>query len=309
MSPRRVLNLVSNPDVNSAADFQELAEWIAAIDPEIAVFAVPDAPHADVTAGAPDLPTVTISPGPLRAFRPRRGPVFQGQHVSKSTEHRALETAGIPVPRWTRLLPGKQPDLDGFGRHVVTKPDFGARGADVRIERTATVQWKPPTTALGLRFGGRFNPRVVQEFVYTGAWPRSHRVATLFGTALWALRVEAGHDRRPLSNRDAFDGQSIVSSGRGCTFELCDDADVIALAERAHTAFPRIPLLGADILRDADTGRLFVIEVNSLGYTWHFSSPSGVKLQSEFGLDLSAQFDGRRRAARVLARVCTEHAA
>lgn len=301
-------NLVSNPQVNSAADFGELREWIAALDGEIAVFDLTDVADADVTAGVPDLPAVTFSPAPLRAFRPRRGLVFQGQHVSKSAEYRALEAAAIPVPRWTRLLPGKQPNLAGFGAHVVTKPDFGARGADVRIERAAAVRWTPPRTATGLEFGGPFNPRVVQEFVYTGAWPQSHRVATLFGTALWAIRVEASHDRQPLTDRTSFNGQSVVSSGHGCRFELCDDAEVIALAERAHAAFPRVPLLGADILRDVDTGELFVVEVNSLGYTWHFSSPSGLRFQAEFGFDLNAQFDGRRCAARVLARVCSEHA-
>jgi len=99
-----------------------------------------------------------------------------------------------------------------------------------------------------------------------------------------------------------------VSSGKGCTFTLDDDPEVVALAERAHAAFPRVPLLGLDIVRDADTGALFVIEANSLGLTWHFSTPKGLGFQKQFGFDLNAQFDGRRKAARVLARVCAEHA-
>jgi hypothetical protein len=47
-------------------------------------------------------------------------------------------------------------------------------------------------------------------------------------------------------------------------------------------------------------GRLYVLEVNSLGYTWHFSSPTGRVVQERFGLDLEAQFDGRNRAADLL---------
>jgi hypothetical protein len=144
--------------------------------------------------------------------------------------------------------------------------------------------------------------------VYTGHWPVSYRVATLLGTALFAFKIEAAHGREPLLDRAAFDGQSIVSSGRGCVFSLCDELDIIALAERAHAAFPRIPLLGADILRDADTGRLYVIELNTLGATWHFSSPSGLKLQAQFGFDLDAQLDGRRRAARILVEACARYA-
>ncbi len=304
----RALILVTNPGVNSAEDFLELAEWISALDPETVVHVVSDVAGADAAAKVPDLPTLTVSPAPLRRFRPRRGPVFQGQHVSKSTEYRALEAAGVPVPHWSRLLPNRQPKLDGFGPYVVTKPDFGAQGADVRIERRDEVRWTAPRTARALNFGGPFNPRLVQEFVYTGPWPRSHRVTTLFGSTLWADRTEASHDRQPLKSRHDFHGQSIVSSGRGCTFTLDDDAEVLALAERAHSAFPRVPLLGVDIVRDADTRELFVIEVNSLGYTWHFSTETGLAIQAEFGLDLAGQFDGRRKAARVLACVCAEHA-
>jgi hypothetical protein len=306
--PRRVLHLVTNPQINTLADFQELAQWISELDAQIAVFVLPDAALADAAAGVPDLPTLTVSPGPLRCFRPRRGPVFQGQHVAKSVEYRALEAVGIPVPRWQRLLPGKQPELGAFGDYVVTKPDFGARGAEVRIERRAAVSWTPPRTLLAEQFGGPFNPRLAQEFVYTGQWPQSYRVATLFGHALWAMHIQASEARMPLTDRTAFHGQSIVSSGQGCRFRLADDPAVLALAERAHAAFPRVPVLGADILRDAGSGELFVIELNSLGYSWHFTSESGLKFQREFALDLSSQLDGRRKAARVLAQVCSEHA-
>jgi hypothetical protein len=306
--PLRALILVTNPAVNAMSDFLEIADWISELDPETVVCVVPDVAGAYLIPDLPDLPTVTVSPAPLRRLRPRRGRVFQGQHVAKSAEYRALQAAGLPVPRWTRLLPKRAPNLDGFPHHVVTKPDFGAQGAEVRIERRDAVCWTPPRTARSLNFGGPFNPRLVQEFVYTGPWPRSHRVVTLFGSALWADRTEASHARAPLSDPSDFHGQSIVSSGNGCTFELDDDPEIVALGERAHAAFPRVPLLGVDILRAADTGELFVIEANSLGFTWHFSTPSGLAFQKQFGFDLSAQFDGRRKAARVLAHVCAEHA-
>jgi hypothetical protein len=35
---------------------------------------------------------------------------------------------------------------------------------------------------------------------------------------------------------------------------------------------PAIPLQGVDIIREAATGRLFVLEINAGGNTWHFSS-------------------------------------
>lgn len=306
--PRRVLQLVSNPSANSLADFEELAQWIAELDSELAVSVISDVSGADHAAQMPDLPTLTVSFGPLSRLRPRRGTVLQGQHVAKSVEYRALAAVGVPVPRWVRLLPGETPALAQFADYVVTKPEFGARGAEVRIERRADVCWTPPRTQLSEAFGGPFNPRLVQEFVYTGPWPHSFRVATLFGRALWSMRIEASHARDPLADRSQFRGQSIVSSGQGCSFALSDDAAVIALAERASAALPLVPLLGVDILRDANTGELFVVELNSIGYSWHFSSPAGVRFQAEFGFELSAQFDGRRKAARLLAEACALHA-
>jgi len=306
MAVERLLNLVTNPAVNADADFRELAGWIEERDSTLQVRVVPDAPSSE--RDAPDVPTLSISPGPARRFRPRRGPLLQGQYLAKSAEYRALEPLGLPVPRWVRLLPGRAADLSQLGEYVVTKPDFGARGADVRVERRALVTWTPPRTDLAHRLGGRFNPRLAQELVYTGRWPISHRVATLFGRALFAITIEASHARRPLLDRRSFHGQSIVSSGRGCQFTRCHDAEIIQLAERAHAAFPQLPLLGVDVLRDVDSSRLFVVELNTLGCSWHFSSPSGVRFQAEFGLDLSAQLDGRRRAAALLAAACARQA-
>ncbi len=300
----RVLNLITNPGNNTERDFAELATWISELSPQTLVFVLPDAPDADCLASVPDLPTVTVSFVPVRRLRPRRGPLLQGQHVAKTEDCRALDAIGVPVPRWTRLLPGRKPDLDGFGQFVVTKPDFGARGADVRIERKKVAKWTPPRTTLSAQFGGAFNPRVAQEFVYTGLWPQSYRVATLFGTVVFAFKIEADHARQPLLDRCSFRGQSVVSSGQGCTFELFQDPEILSLAERAHAAVPRVPLLGVDILRDADTGKLFVSELNGIGYLWDFSSPTGLSLQRQFGFDLEAQFDGRRRSAAVLAKVC-----
>lgn len=37
-------------------------------------------------------------------------------------------------------------------------------------------------------------------------------------------------------------------------------------------AFPNNPLLAIDILRDGDTNKLYVLETNLGGNTWHFSS-------------------------------------
>ena len=54
--------------------------------------------------------------------------------------------------------------------------------------------------------------------------------------------------------------------------QFSNDADVLDLARRAYAAMPAIPLQGVDIIREAASGRLFVLEINAGGNTWHFSS-------------------------------------
>ena len=105
-----------------------------------------------------------------------------------------MEAAGIPVPRWRLLTRRHSPDVTDLGRYVVTKPDYGGAGADVRIRRAGRVRWAPSKTPV--RFASRSGV-IAQKFVYTGPWPVSYRVCTLFGKPLYSQRAECSHERRP----------------------------------------------------------------------------------------------------------------
>ncbi|HEY5960693.1 MAG TPA: ATP-grasp domain-containing protein [Polyangiaceae bacterium] len=302
------LVLVSVPSVNTEEDFAELAQWIQAIEPRILVALCGDEPYASASVAGRSLPTLIFSPGPLRRLRPSRGTVLQGQWLPKSMEYERLEAHGLPVPRWLRLGPTEHPSVEHWGPYVVVKPDRGARGADVRIQRSKGVAWRPPRTDCARILGGPLAPSIVQEFIYTGPWAISYRVATLLGEVLWCTAIEASHEHRPLSGPAGFVSASsgagcpIVSSGKHCRVSLAQPPDVLALARAAHAAFPELALLGIDIVRDHTSGQLYVLEVNSAGLCWHFSSDTGRAIQTEFGFSFQSQFDGRRRASSILAR-------
>jgi hypothetical protein len=84
--------------------------------------------------------------------------------------------------------------------------------------------------------------------------------------------------------------------------ELVNDAAVIALAERAHReAFPNFPVLAFDIIRDAETGSLYVLECHA-GGTWMFSADAGLGIEAANNLDFRRQFDAIDKAAAILAR-------
>ena len=310
MSQRRTLVLVTKRSQNHRPDFLRIRRYLKEIASDVEPVVMADRHHNMLRPGLWLRPTLFFSPCRMRKFRPVRGRLFHCIQLRKSEEYLALERHGIPVPRWTLLTETHRPKLGDFGEYVVSKPDRGSLGAEVKIRRRSRVRWKRPENPLARNC----SDQVVQEFIYTGPWPSSYRVATLFGKCLWSWKVEADHGRRPLAGPAKFaegatgGGMSIVSSGSGCKFSLNYEPDVIALAERAHAAFPDHPLLGADVIREQPSGNLYVIEVNSGGHQWHVSSPRGLAIQESCGINLASQFDAIRKAAHILLDYTRRHA-
>ena len=297
------LILLANRGVNQEGDFTKVADFVREYAPEVRPIVTLDREHRWRRHLWSFRPTFVFSAVPVEHFQPRRGVIYQGNSLAKSEEYAALERAGVPYPRY-RLLTKEDPqpqDLAELGQYVVLKPDRGGRGAMVKIVRSGRARWEPAET----RIAGESEAMLAQEFIYTGPWPASYRVTTLFGQALWSLKVEADKSRAPLApGPDAFKqtpGVTVVSNSKRCVMSLNYDQEIIAFAEGAHAALPQIPLLGVDVIRDATSGKLYVVELNSSGYVWHFSSPLGMRAQKEFGFSLAGQFDGLRKAAHILA--------
>jgi len=300
---RRRCNLVLVlGDYADGESFEKVSRWAKEFDPAIQTEIVEDRPGWSVDL--PIRPTLLFSPALMRN-RPRiPGRIVCGYPLSKSEEYTLLAKAGIAVPRWTLLREGDTPNLDGFGDYVVRKPDYGAKGAEVRIIKRERVRWRRVVTSAA----GPSPTLLVQEFIYTGPRPVSFRVNTLFGRVLYCMRNTGNADRPALRGPNDFDARgpgnsvSIVSNVRDSTAEFCNDAEIIRFGERAASAFPDLPILGIDVLQEADSGRLFVIEVNSLGHNWNFSK----KFRENFGIDVTCQFNGLRKAAYLLAEKTQE---
>jgi len=277
--------------------FERLARFVDEFDPTIHTVIAEDKPGWFVEL--PNRPTFFFSPALIRN-RPRiPGRIACGYPLSKSEEYSILAAADISVPGWVKLREDMLPNLEGFGDYVVRKPDYGAKGAEVRIVKRERVRWKRVVTSAA----GPSPTLLVQEFIYTGLWPVSYRVNTLFGRVLYCLRISGNTNRPTLRGPNDFDSRgignsvSIVSNVRDSMVEYCDDVEIIRFGERAARAFSDLPMLGVDVLKEADTGRLFVTEVNALGHNWNFSK----EFRDIFGVDPANQFDGLRKAAYVLA--------
>jgi hypothetical protein len=257
-------------------------------------------------------PTLSLSMIDVTKRKLLPGRFVTGRRLGKRGEYERMDRVGIPVPRWQIVTPETRLDPDDWGPYVVEKPDRGRVGANIRIRRTSRVQYVDPE-ALPEDHYGRLGPMLAQQFVYTGEWPTSYRVVTFFGEVLVSYRQSTRDRGQPLTGRWDFGrigGISIVSNTKSMEVELDKDPEVVALAERTHRlAFGDIPLLGLDIIRDADTGALFVLECHAQGTAWLFSSGVGKGIQAANNVDFEGQYDGIEKAARILARVTPSLAA
>ena len=305
------LILVHQESKQDRADYEEIARRIDAMQSGVRVFIVDTKESAwSEPRFERDAPALTVSPMPIKRFAPPRGSVCQGFEFPKGEQYERLARIGVPVPAWQRIAPGIRLDPAEWGPYVVVKPELGRKGAEIFIKRTGRVRYRPPETSPEQR-PARRALLIAQRFVYTGRWPSNYRVVTLFGRALMCWRCEADHGYEPLDSRWDFKargGITIVSNKRDSHYGLAFDRDVIALAEQAHAAFPDQPLLGTDIVRDADSGKLYVIECNPRGDAWLISSDMGRMIEAANGLDFKAQFSALEVASEALIRETYERA-
>ena len=314
---KRLLLILANPQKKLAVqgDLAALAERVAKRAPEIDVLVVGRYRRQQwKVLPRAFRPALTVAWGSLRERRFLAGEILHCPRIPKHVELARFRAAGVPVPDWLVITPGTRLDPASWGPYVVVKPTVGAKGVEVRIRRTGRVRYESPES-LPRDHPIREGPLLAQRFVYTGPWSVSYRVTTFFGRALFCWRVEQAHEKRRLEGRFEFGdaagrgGIQIIAPSMKSTYTLVDDEEVIGLAERAHRlAFPDYPYLGIDLLRDAETGAVSVLEANSGGAVWHLSSGMGVSIQRTHGIDFYRQFGALDLAAELLIEVTRRRA-
>lgn len=307
--PDRHLVLVRLPGWQSLEDWQAIARHATAIEPRIEPFvARGDMAHSVLRRQAATRPSLIFSPGRLRGFQPLRGRIYQGGPIAKLEQLRRLAAAGVPVPRTAVLRPGLRLDPAVWGEFVILKPSdltTSSYGQGIQLIRTERVRFRDPAD-YPPDHPGRLGPMLVQQFIDTGERVSLYRALTLFGEPLYLTLDRSLRPRVDLAASDGEIERAMVASQAIAEDErmLVGDPDVIAIARAAHAAIPEVPLKGCDILREAGTGRLYVLEVNPGGNTWHFSSSHLAAHRRENGEAFERlrreQFDALRTAARVL---------
>lgn len=310
MPYERNLILVSERRHMDPADFETIAALVRERCAEIEVFVVENGSlNMRIARQAAQRPTLVICPTPLDMFTPRRGRILQGSWIGKIEEMQRMEAAGLPVPRWTVIEPETRLDESEWGPAVIVKPAFGGQNRDINLVPTGSVRYQKPDT-FPENHRGRLGPMIAQQFIHTGPRPGEYRVLTLCGRPLYAIKKTTdGLPPFVWPPEPNFSGRADFGSPTGDEIiEFADESDILTLAADVQKAMPDVATIGCDIVREAGTGRIFVLEANCKGFSWHLSSPSGRRQQAKSGLDFHSQFDSFSTAASILIDSTQEYA-
>ncbi|MDP1701230.1 MAG: hypothetical protein Q8L53_09805 [Aestuariivirga sp.] len=304
----RHLILVNRPRWQAVQDFEDIKQRIEAQAPDIEVFiATTEGPNISLRKRAAKRPTLVMCPSGLRQFRPRRGKVYHGRIVPKQEQINRLVALGIPAPLTTVLGPDTKLDPATWGSHVFLKPTsmrFASRGLGIAVVATEHLKYRPPES-FPEDHAGRHTKFIVQQFIDTGDHATSYRVNTLFDRPLYSLRMRLDEPSPALDKDkpeiwDTRFTSNTLSVTKSRTFS--NDPEIIALALRCHQAVPDVPVKGVDIVREAKSGKLYVLELNCGSATWHISSRYYDQYRN-VGLsraEMESQFGAFDRAAEVL---------
>jgi hypothetical protein len=307
MTVERNLIIVHTRGYQVVEDFQEIARNVQELAPDIEVFiASNDIPSSATRRRAKRRPTLVFSPGNLLEFRPLRGKIYAGSSIPKLEQLARFSAAGLPVPAFAEITPDVVLPETAFSSYVVIKPGFSeaSHGHHMTLKARETVRFQP-REAYPMDHPGRYGPMFAQRFIDTGSFVNHHRVLTLFGTPLLAFKTISQAARAPLDSPDDVHSKIAVKARRRdgpIAREFTWDADILELARLTYLALPEIALQGVDIIREARSGKLYVLEANPGGNTWIFSKGDmTTRLKAALGVErLTDQFDAFRTAAKVL---------
>ena len=307
--------LVMNPNRAEFDDFLEISREIQRIAPSIAIHILTsrDKPEA-VPSYKWKWPALTVGIGTkLGNFIPARGGIMQAQSVKKMDQFERFKSLGIATPITARLDENQDYREEVWGEFVVLKTlplTLTSGGEDVRMMRTRRLAHLCATGEIWSVLGNR-TPRLVQAFIDTGKTPTSWRILTLLGRPLHCVKNMYPIPRPDLDADDHDIESSTVATNQhklpqphaGSDLRSQEfEPEILEFAKRVSRAYPRIPLQGIDAVRDVNTGKLYALEINGGGNTWHFSSPHAAKSRAE-GLTREiriSQFNAWKVAAEAL---------
>lgn len=307
--PPKTLLLVVSPDRCDPADFMDIAQRIGKIAPDINVRVLHPNYLTSLPSAAWENPTLLVSLARGTDIRLPRGAILMSHQLSKLQQAEMFRLGGIRTPATATYEFGMPLDPQAWGEFILMKPKLlrmTSHGAGIQVFRTSrlsgmTAEDFPPSHAVNEM------PMLIQQFVDTGSLPQKYRALTLCGDVLYIAQDTNVTPRPELSASDGeIEAGKFHNDGSGdVKIEFGHYPEIHEFARKMAAAFPTVPLLGCDIVKDALHGQLYALEVNAGGNVWHFSSRMMAKRRKKFPGDeraRQAQYGAFDVAARALIR-------
>lgn len=284
-------------------DFAEIAEKVNALDRSITIYHLPMWLDADLPVSAWRYPTLTVALNSTFSIPIRRGPILKNTPIGKLRQQEIFRANGIDTPPAMPFHFGMKLDPIVFGEFVVLKPshlDLTSQGTNVHLFRRRRAE-QLQLNNFPLTHPLQQDPRsyIVQRFIDTGAYPKYYRVATFMGKILYAWQTSLIEKRPEMTDTDDAIEKAIVDIKGGTMRRTLIDCDpILETASKVAAAFDAMPLLGIDFVVDEHNQKIWVLEVNAGGNTWHFSSNYGKDLRVYFGGQAGADTDKAEQVGR-----------
>ena len=300
MTRRNLILIHRGPEYEQ--DFEEISAKVFALDSDITIYSLATGSTDQLPEAAWQRPTLTVALNSEFNLKIKRGPVLKNHQMSKLAQHKFFLEANLPTPPTLPFKFGMRLDPIMFGDFVIIKPmslKLGSQGRGVQLFRRRRLEtMRSADFPSGHIIHKDREGYLVQKFIDTGEFVSYNRVSTFFSEPMYSY---FSGSKSPRGSLDSPDGviETLPITNNSSSFrerKLQAEEDVVAFARRVHEAFPNIPLLGTDILREHGTGKLFVIECNPGGNTWHFSSKMNLPLRLKMG---GASLVGQKKAHTI----------
>jgi len=297
------LVLMHVPNYQHVGDFMTVRNMMMGVAPQIRTIIASYVDGAiQLPANAQDminsLPTLIFSPAPLDLPPQFRGTRLVPKKTTKLEEYALLGEKGLPYPKSKHIQSLEDLDELDFGERFVIKPNVGKQGERIILVTAAACK-----AIVRDQFGDNNLDLIAQQAINTGLKPTGYRVFSVLGEVIYLVKYQSQAVDVEQSMAEQNFAPIAANLTEGRHMELVNDQEILSLGEQVHQSFPSMPVLGQDIVRDVDTGKLYILELNSGGWTWHLSSNYGSQYRKKFKLDYYGQFNALERITQALARV------
>ncbi len=305
LPPKTLLLAVGFPRCDPE-DFKDIARRMGKIAPEIVVHVFHPYRFAELPEATWQHPVLLVNLTLSEALQLPRGAAVVSRQLSKLQQDEMFRLAGIRTPLTKQYDIAMPLATQVWGEFILMKPaplHLTSKNLGIQVFRTSRLSGMAASDFPADHLV-HTTPMLIQQLVDSGPHLEMYRALTLCGEVLYIARITNTQRRPELSSPDnVIEASSFRSDGSHV--EYGQYPEIHEFARRMASAFPAVPLLGCDIIREATSDELYALEVNAGGNVWHFSSRMQAERRARLPEDMKRrheQYGAFDVAAKALVR-------